>query len=371
MKKVLMVVGAICCAVSFSAWQEMPINGLGANFRIKKLNNREPIGYHRVRFYLGGGTMASPTMQYVYDGDTVTKPSDPSKNYCQFVRWTDSSGNEWDFNNNHIYSNTNIYAEYAWSDYTASVVNAVGSSSISSFLEYKYPYSYSWSEIDSGSITSVTGYGFDNIPSSNFPQTDLETGLTLSNSVSSYGGGCGPIAMIGVMFELASHHGYTNLMSMPINSNSRIDLATDIFNLVPTEELFGGTYTWPGQYTSSFNTYLSSHGYLSTIMAHNYGGFGYSSSFMSTALSIAKARINSGYPVTFYNAMEINGSGHLKNHYFNVFGYHTYQGYNRLGSLVQETLFNIRLNWPETETQINYAPLDFFRLNYSGLVYLQ
>lgn len=61
-----------------------------------------------------------------------------------------------------------------------------------------------------------------------YPTSDINTAIETSGIASDYGG-CGPLAMIGVLDYFARYENYTSIMNNPKNSTDRIQLAYDGF----------------------------------------------------------------------------------------------------------------------------------------------
>lgn len=66
-----------------------------------------------------------------------------------------------------------------------------------------------------------------------FPSSDIETAVHTSGIESCYGG-CGPIAMIGILDYFSRYRNYTSIMNDPTNSADRTQLAYDVFKATPT-----------------------------------------------------------------------------------------------------------------------------------------
>ena len=156
------------------------------------------------------------------------------------------------------------------------------------YFTKKYYQSSNWRLIEKKSTKDISGFipievgdddadgKYDDIDKLYFPDSDVQAAIKASGIESSYGG-CGPIAMIGIMDYFSRYCGYTSIIDNPTNSKDRIQLAREIFETTPTSEWglkssattadiaitensisaqSGGdksTLTMPGDYVRAFN----------------------------------------------------------------------------------------------------------------------
>jgi len=117
-------------------------------------------------------------------------------------------------------------------------------------LEKNYP-DYSWiqDEDDSALTSDVSGA----IPiemggSGLFPESDIQAAIDIAGvrDETEYGG-CGPIALLGIIDYFARYLGFDEFISDPTSSSERIALAAEVFSLV-NFSIFGNansTIVWP------------------------------------------------------------------------------------------------------------------------------
>lgn len=279
---------------------------------------------------------------------------------------------------------------------------------IEGYFEEKYAQSTDWSMISSKSTADVSGYlpiemqGGD---SDMFPSSDIDTAIGTSGIESSYGG-CGPIAMIGVMDYFARYLGYTSIIDDPTNSTDRILLAYDVFTTTITYEMpalsvevsnealysfpeddvatignsvdvlayqqaaalsSGGdknTLTLPVHYVSAFNELMTEKYHLDAqIVAKDQG------MLVSTDSKISKVKdsIDKGLPVTIYTGLA--GDGHLANHYVNAYEYQEWQGTDANGNPISNYVFKVRLNWGWGQNYACYMDAELLSSSISGVIY--
>ncbi len=69
-----------------------------------------------------------------------------------------------------------------------------------------------------------------------FPKDDVQQAIANTGIRSSYGG-CGPIAMLGILDYFARYLGYDEIIDDLTSSIQRVRLAEDVFNTVTTYEI--------------------------------------------------------------------------------------------------------------------------------------
>jgi hypothetical protein len=225
---------------------------------------------------------------------------------------------------------------------------------------------------NSKSLLAVTGHIPIEMQDENFPKDDILTAIDTSGSKSSYGG-CGPIAMMGVLDYYARYRGYTSLMEDPNNKYDRIRLAYDVLTNTKTVELPSfsksnatnenklksssdkdkNTFTWPSDYVAGFNAVVKQHNLSEELSCSS------ESSSYSNKISIIKNSINNGSPVTMFGGLA--GPGNLGNHYVNVYEYQTWNGIDRDGNKISDLLLVFRLNWGWDDNIKRYASADFLK----------
>ena len=112
---------------------------------------------------------------------------------------------------------------------------------------------------------------------------------------------------------------------------------------------------------SGFKKIMKHYDLENTIVASNQG-------ILNTAnlkINKIKEQINKGLPVTIYTLRA--GDGNLSNHYFNVYGYVEYSGYDEDDNYYFETLLKIRPNFNITDTC--YADSVLLSSFFTGVIY--
>lgn len=237
-----------------------------------------------------------------------------------------------------------------------------------------------------------------------FPENDILTAIKTSNIASSYGG-CGPIAMIGIMDYFARYLGYTSIIDDPTNSTDRITLAYDAFTTTLTIEVPSlstaessekqydflpiettmvnnsgdiltysqtaalslgdtkNTLTLPEHYVAAFNTLMSKYHLDKQIMAVDQG------LLASTSNKIKKVKdsIDKGLPVTIYTGLA--GEGNLASHYVNAYEYQEWKGTDANGKFISNYVFKARINWGWGQDNICYMDAELLSSVISGVIY--
>ncbi len=279
---------------------------------------------------------------------------------------------------------------------------------IEGYFSDKYKQSTGWTMISSKSTKDVSGFipievqGREN---ELFPDTDIEKAIETSGIPSSYGG-CGPIAMIGILDYFARYQGYSSIMDNPENSTDRISLAYDVFTTTLTfevpsvstmeepahqheilehqndalayqEELLayqqaaalssGGsknTLTLPVHYVNAFNELMSNNYHLNEqIKATDHGML----ASMESKIKKVKDSIDKGLPATIYTGLA--GDGPLANHYVNAYEYQEWQGTAKNGNVLKNIVFKVRLNWGRGQEYECYMDAELLGEPITGVIY--
>ena len=106
--------------------------------------------------------------------------------------------------------------------------------------------------------------------SSSFSKEDIDEAVLRAgvSNQTSYGG-CGPIAAIGILDYFARYMGYNEIMENSTDSESRIQLATEVFkntdySILGNQE---DTLVWPWAIADAFNEVIKNHGLENIITA--------------------------------------------------------------------------------------------------------
>lgn len=362
---------------------------------------------YTVTFDCDGGmynSLYSTFTQTVVAGNLIIEPDESlvKRDNCSFEEWVTSTGDTWDFTQDIVESDLTLYAKWLWND-SVEVnywMNSVDGAK--PYFEDKYYMSTNWRMTNSKSTIDVNGFAPVEIKGSDsdlFPTKDIDTAIQTSGIESSYGG-CGPLAMIGILDYFARFRGYTSIMENPINSaTDRVLLAYDVFtntetvelpdmlsrnsNLVMTEsELMlekymteqltkssgnKQTFTWPSDYVDSFNTLIEEYNLNEQIVAYNQGWGLFMS--LTDKINRVKQSINEGLPVTIYCGL--GGSGSFGNHYVNVYEYQEWQGIDRNGNIINNVIFKARLNWGMGQSYEAYMDSTLLSNLFSGIIYYE
>ena len=356
---------------------------------VKRLNNS--YSTVSVTFDCNGGLYDDKIVSFqqtIISGSLLDEPDKTkmTRENASFDCWCTLDGKEWKFEETTVIEDTVLRAKWNWN----SSVRIENMGSISYYLSKKYYLSSNWHVTNKKSMKNVSGHipvevgGNDNLF---FPDSDIQTAIETSGIASSYGG-CGPIAMMGIMDYFARYENYTSIMNDPTNSNDRIRLAYEIFKNTKTSEvgfglqneqetmeladnieLFSGgnksTLTFPDDYANGFNTLMANMYHLDKqIVAKSQGWL-----FVSKASKINKIKqsIDAGLPVTIYAGQA--GSGYFGNHYVNAYEYEVWEGLDRDGKVITNTVFNTRLNWGWGQDYECHMDSDMLSALFSGVIY--
>ena len=170
-----------------------------------------------------------------------------------------------------------------------------------------------------------------------FPTEDLTAALINTGVINftDYGG-CGPIAIIGMLDYFSRYLGYNEIINDPANKNDRITLAEEVFSAVNYENSSfgdGETLIWPWQCIWAFNDVLAKHGlkdlFTLDLKISLFGGE------KNAIWDIIVENIKKGMPVTLFTGLD-SGNGVFGGHYTNVYGYETWIGINNGDRLVKQ-----------------------------------
>lgn len=312
----------------------------------------------------------------IEEGNYITPPNenDFCKENCKFNCWKTETNEKWDFATTPIVENTILFAEWDWDDthLINSFIEPWGNYSyndnelIKSYYEMKYYKSSQWQIIQTKSTEDVHGFKPIEMKGASFPEEDILSAIETSGSKSTYGG-CGPIAMMGIMDFYARYFDYTTIMKDPYLSTCRRLLAHDILSNTTTYEIgFNekSTFTMPGNYVQGFSKVMKLYGLDKQITAKATSIFG--APTKDELVSMAIESIDKGIPVTLYTGPFV-GSGHFNAHYVNIYKYKTLTGKNSKNEPISKTVFCARLNWGLDDGEY-YVDGDILDHGYCGLI---
>ena len=227
------------------------------NLELVEEENEEIIQY-TVTYDLNGGTYNGlSSYSEMYDENSLLVELDESlleRVNCTFVSWETMDGFSWNFEEDVITSDITLIAIWNWDEtlpiYTLDAEYHYWD--VEEYLLNKYhgnTYSgdtYVYKKY-TNSVKSVTGDYPIEMQSSDFTTYEILQALSRTTSNSTYGG-CGPIAMMGIMHYFSSTLGYSEIINNPKDSAQRIELAYDVLSNTPTTEVGfvgdKGTFTW-------------------------------------------------------------------------------------------------------------------------------
>lgn len=217
---------------------------------------------------------------------------------------------------------------------------------IKSHLERQYP-GYDWVRYDDKcALTSdVSGQIPIEMQSDYFPKDDIQAAIDLAGvrDKTSYGG-CGPIAMMGILDYFARYLGYDEIMEDPTNSEQRIALAAEILSRANIIPLFGdNTFLYPTHYNDCFDIMMYNRDMLDVLNAND--TFNMHGGWKSVYWNQIVENIDKGLPVTMCTGL-MCGEGSFAKHYTNIYGYETWNGIsNDGGEKMTKEFVKARLNF--------------------------
>ena len=260
---------------------------------------------------------------------------------------TENNINDWDSLHNYILNEENIYSSPNNGN-SNPISDAIYD--VQEYLNNSYP-DFIWSkDVRNSKYTNDVSAHIpvDMQDSTLFPQGDIEKAIYLAGvqDKTDYGG-CGPIAIMGILDYFARYLGYSEIMSDPTDSSTRISLATEVlsntyFSVFSSTEK--GTLVWPGDVSKTFKTVIKNHGLEGII--HSQCSTSLFGNDKTRLLNFIKESIKYGLPVTLYVGTAC-GDGSFAKHYTNVFGYETWMGISTQNPRETKikTFLQANLNW--------------------------
>lgn len=337
--------------------------------RKKEYESKEQVNICNVFFDLNGGEDINDSFVYtisIEKGEKIVKPdvSMLSKYNSSFDSWKDSNGRKWNFEEDKVESDMTLYAEWNW-DCTILINDwsRPWQYDISKYYETRYFKSSDWRmtkksiTIDGDGFIPIEMQGKDGSTDTLFAESEIKRALEITGLPSSYGG-CGPIAMMGILDGFSRYKGYSSIMNNPYKSNDRVALACDVLKNTATFEVgfenkkSGGeksTLTLPSSYVNGFNRLMEMYNLNNQIKAEQGSIF--------TQKRKIKESIDKGIPVTTYDGT--SKKGYFAGHYVNVYGYREYTGHDRFGNILNKTIYSARLNWGWGQTGEFFVDSDY------------
>ena len=258
-----------------------------------------------------------------------------------------------------------------------SVSKAISSSSFKGWLDKNYPdfstscggkWTLNYSESGkTADVTNAIPLNVNEIGSGlPFNQEEIKKAIKKANveNKTSYGG-CGPIALMGILDYFARYIGFD--IYNPNDSSSRIDVATKIFNNTDFSILGNkdNTFIWPEDVVDAFNDTVEELNcdYLRAESEFRYLFPGYKEEFLENI----KKSIKNGIPVTLATGFRC-GDGDFAEHYANVYGYETWNGISKDGQTKTKTFLKARLNLNSKKNDEYYCDADILDCAQVGII---
>ena len=221
---------------------------------------------------------------------------------------------------NYFYSNLDYFNNRS----NGNISESLERSEVLSKLELEYP-GYTWESTILRKTSHVSNGIPINVQTFAFPYDDIESAIGILELPTSYGG-CGPIAMLGILDYFSRYLDYSEIITDPTCSSDRIQLAVEVLEEVDTYSSNPNqTSTNPFDYETGFNNLMSYYG-LSNIISCScdFDLFGDNKDYYTDLILDS---IDIGLPVTLFGS-PFAGDGDFSDHVTNIFGYEKFRGYN-------------------------------------------
>ena len=214
----------------------------------------------------------------------------------------------------------------------------------------RYYKEYNWNKYSGKIMSEVSNAVPINVQGDLFPQRIIAQAINNLNLSTSYGG-CGPIAMIGIIDYLARYLGFTEFMNDPNSDSDRVLLVEKILNQCPTFEVNTPngiqTLMLPWSYAPAFNRVMRVYGLSSDIHANVMMKLipGRQKLYWDTVVN----NINEGIPLTLATGVW-SGEEDFAEHYTNIVGYETWVGrHQETGERIEKSFIIARINQPGSD----------------------
>lgn len=244
--------------------------------------------------------------------------------------------------------------------------------SVTSYLAAKYP-TYYWIKNSSEShyTNEVTGSIPIEMQSTDFPKSDVLTAVSSSGAdhYTNYGG-CGPIAIMGIMDYFNRYFaGFNEYLPSPYTSSGRVELAVKVLENIDWVRIFtldhNQTFVNPEDSAAAFNSVAAYYGISDMLSAS--GFFNLHSYDENYYWNTITRNIKLGMPVTMATGL-FSGQGSFSQHYTNIFGYETWVGIDdSTGERITKKFIKARLNWGETSAE-HYCESSILKCPQLGLI---
>lgn len=232
-------------------------------------------------------------------------------------------------------------------------------------LNEEYP-NFEWRTSKIRKISDVANMNPINIMGDYFTSDEIETAINNTGIISSYGG-CGPIALIGILDYFSRVLNYNEIINNPYNSADRISLAEDVFTTVQTFTLSeDSTTTFPWDLRDGFNDLMEDYGLSNNLYATSCTQLlpNHNSDYWDKIVG----NINNGIPVTLMSGFTSEIGRPCDEHCSNVFGYEEFTGINvNTNETVIKKYLIVRVNWPGCDYEF-YCDADILHQGLINLV---
>ena len=219
---------------------------------------------------------------------------------------------------------------------------------VSDHLSKHYP-NYLWRKTDGNSTRSISNGIPVNVNGNAFPKSEILTAIEHTGVSSGYGG-CGPIAIMGVMDYFSRYLGYTEYIEDPTSSSDRISLAEDVLNKSETFEMGfkdKNTMMFPWDFETAFDNLTYDYGLGGIVDSRH--AWKLLKGHQEERWNAVVDSVDKGLPVTLMTGLW-SGDGPFSKHYTNIFGYEKWTGLkSSTGERIEKDFIVARLNWRDWE----------------------
>lgn len=227
-----------------------------------------------------------------------------------------------------VYSNGVSYDELSYNE-------------IISHLNEKYP-TYKWELIDAISTKDASNAIPREMQSDNCYPEDVIKEFCHDLGLKTGYGGCGPIAMMGILDYFSYHLDYNEIVNDPSRIEDQKKIIYDVLTTVKTYEVgFGdeATLQFPDNMVRSFDKLMSTYGLQDRLKANYILSL---TGNKDKLYNIIYENIQKGYPVTL--GIGSLGNSDVYGHYTNIYSIARFSGINENGDYYFKEFLGLRLN---------------------------
>lgn len=234
------------------------------------------------------------------------------------------------------------------------------------YLDSNYSdYTWNLNLEKSCSIIDVSGSAPINLNEKQYYKDSIYHAIDYLDLSTSYGG-CGNIAMIGILDYFSRGLNYFQIINDVESTIQKNQLCIDVLGNTETHQFGDLTWTFPFDYSASFNNLIDSY----------FLGDRISSTWLVNFLNLntnilketLKTQIQKGLPVTIYT-FDCPQYGSFSNHYSNIFAYETWTGSDG-NNEIELTFLKGRINNRDDYNNdlSYYCNIDILEGNYCGII---